>query len=333
MGKTEKYIRNRIEKRGAILLSLVDPDKQPFEKGAKVAEACCEAGSDVILVGGSIGSQGMILDKTVKMIRERVNIPIVLFNGHVTPFADAVYFMYIMNSRDTYWLSTGQIEAAPAVKKMGIEPIPTGYIIVEPGKTVGWLSNANLVPRNKPDIAAATALASEYMGARLIITDSGSGADSPAPVELIRAVKSQLNIPYFYAGGCRTAEQAREIIRAGADGIHVGTAFEIDDPSKVKEKVSSMAKAIREAGLERKKRPIRPKHDRSLLPMIRAPRWFKSIKRERLEEKLKKLTDTIPMGRLARPEDIIGTAIYLGSDASSFVTGVNIFVDGGRTID
>lgn len=288
-GKVERYINEKIEKNGAILLSLIDPDKQPFEDGAKVAEASCESGADVILVGGSLGTQGMILDKTTKMIRERVNIPIMLFNGHVTPFADALYFMYIMNSRDTYWLSTGQIEVAPAVKKMGIEPIPTGYIILEPGRTVGWLSNANLIPRSKPEIAAATALASEYMGARLVITDSGSGANSPAPAELIRAVKSQINIPYFYAGGCKTAEQARAVIKAGADGIHVGTAFEIDDPSKIREKVSAMSKAIREAGKERVKNPI--KTERSLLPMFRVPRWLRKFNKElkiRREQKRKK---------------------------------------------
>ncbi len=287
-GKVEKYIKEKIEKNGAILLSLIDPDKQPFEEGAKVAEACCESGADIILIGGSLGAQGLILDKTTKMIRERVNVPIVLFNGHVTPFADALYFMYIMNSRDTYWLSTGQIEVAPAVKKMSIEPIPTGYIILEPGRTVGWLSNANLIPRNKPEIAAATALASEYMGARLVITDSGSGADSPAPVELIRAVKSQLNIPYFYAGGCKTADQARDIVKAGADGIHVGTAFEIDDPSKVREKVASMSKAIRAAGKERIRNPIKT-GERSLLPIFRVPRWFRKFNKERLDEKLKEL--------------------------------------------
>jgi NAD(P)-dependent dehydrogenase (short-subunit alcohol dehydrogenase family) len=45
-----------------------------------------------------------------------------------------------------------------------------------------------------------------------------------------------------------------------------------------------------------------------------------------LAEKYKK---EIPLGRLGEPEDLVGAAIYLGSDASSFVTGHTIFVDGG----
>ena len=280
-GKIEWYIRDKIEKDGGILLSLIDPDSQPFEKGAKVAEISCEAGADVILVGGSIGAQGLILDKTTKMIRERVNVPIVLFPGNVgtiTPYADALYFMYVMNSREVYWMSTVQIQGAPVVKRMGIEPIPTGYIILEPGKAVGWISNANLIPRNRGDLAAATALAAQYMGARFIVTDSGSGAETPAPPELIAAVKSQLSIPYFYAGGCKTAEQARTIMKAGADGIQIGTAFEIeDDIKKITEKVSAMRKAIKEVGREKvrtgmfKKKPkVKP-----LFPMIRVPRVFK----------------------------------------------------------
>ncbi|MCJ8056110.1 glucose 1-dehydrogenase [Shinella curvata] len=41
---------------------------------------------------------------------------------------------------------------------------------------------------------------------------------------------------------------------------------------------------------------------------------------------------TIPMGRLSRPADIANAALYLASDEASFVTGVLLPVDGGRTI-
>ncbi len=39
----------------------------------------------------------------------------------------------------------------------------------------------------------------------------------------------------------------------------------------------------------------------------------------------------IPIGRLAEPEDFIGTLLYLSSKASDFVTGVVLYVDGGYT--
>ncbi len=41
----------------------------------------------------------------------------------------------------------------------------------------------------------------------------------------------------------------------------------------------------------------------------------------------------IPMGRLGTPEDVVGAAIFLCSDAARFVTGQTLYVDGGRTAD
>ncbi len=45
-----------------------------------------------------------------------------------------------------------------------------------------------------------------------------------------------------------------------------------------------------------------------------------------------RFVSTIPMGRLAEPDDVARAAVYFASDESAFVTGVCMPVDGGRTI-
>jgi len=43
------------------------------------------------------------------------------------------------------------------------------------------------------------------------------------------------------------------------------------------------------------------------------------------------LTQRIPVGRLGRPDDLVGAALLLCSDAGAYINGVNLFVDGGRS--
>jgi NAD(P)-dependent dehydrogenase (short-subunit alcohol dehydrogenase family) len=47
-------------------------------------------------------------------------------------------------------------------------------------------------------------------------------------------------------------------------------------------------------------------------------------------EYMKPIIAKIPLGRIAEPEEIVGTAIYLASDASRFMTGSFIVIDGGE---
>ena len=105
-----------------------------------------------------------------------------------------------------------------------------------------------MVPRNKPKIAAAYALAAQYMGFRIFITDAGSApAEGHIPLEMIKAVRSAITIPYIVAGGVRTPDQAKSVMKAGADIIQVGTAFEHENAVA---KVKAMVDAVR-AGAKR----------------------------------------------------------------------------------
>lgn len=50
------------------------------------------------------------------------------------------------------------------------------------------------------------------------------------------------------------------------------------------------------------------------------------------EGTLREAEKMVPMGRIGKPEEIVGAAIYLASDASSFVTGTTLVIDGGQTV-
>ncbi|VVC04256.1 Geranylgeranylglyceryl phosphate synthase [Candidatus Bilamarchaeum dharawalense] len=250
IGKTEKYILEELEKKNGLLFALIDPlDYKTPNEAIKTAKNADEADADVILIGGSTGVQGEDLDLVTKTIKENVSKPVILFPGNIgtlTKYADAVYFMSMLNSRNTYWISEAQMLAAPMVRHYKIEPLPTAYVVVEPGGTVGWVGDAKRLPRNKPKIAAAFGMAAEYMGFRFFITDAGSNPETgPVPLEMVAAVKSCITIPYIVAGGIRTPDQAKSIIKSGADIIQVGTAFEKESSIS---KIKDMVKAVREGG-------------------------------------------------------------------------------------
>ena len=251
MGKVEDYIKDGIARKGGLLFALIDPVDyaKPADAIACGAQAG-EGGADIILIGGSMGAQGELLDSVTKQIKEKVSVPVVLFPGNistVTRYADAVYFMSMLNSRNPYWISQAQMLAAPSVKRMGLEALPVGYIVVEPGGTVGFVGDARLVPRAKPQIAAAIALSAEMMGFRFVITDAGSNPkEGHIPLEMITAVSKAISVPYIAAGGIRTPDEARAVIAAGANAIQVGTALE--KGGDVKKRVADMLKAVREGG-------------------------------------------------------------------------------------
>jgi len=162
--------------------------------------------------------------------------------------------MSMLNSNDPYWITGAQIGAAIPVKQLGLEIIPTSYIIVEPGEAAGWMGRAQLIPRNKPYLAAATALAGQFMGSKLIILESGGGAPAPAPVEMVAAAKKLIDVPLVVAGGIKNEKQAYQTIKAGADIIHVGSAFEatkgnLDEMGK---RFKAITTAVKKAGKEKK---------------------------------------------------------------------------------
>lgn len=232
--------------KGTVHLTLLDPDKQAPEEAARIAGEAEKGGTDGIMIGGSVGVSRYNLDEAVQAIKDAVKLPVILFPGDVSgvsKYADAIFFMSLLNSRNPYYITGAQAMGAPLVKRAGIEVIPMGYVLVEPGGTVGYVGDAKVIPRNKADIAAAYSLAAQFMGMKLVYLEAGSGADDHVPVEMIATVKAYTDIPVIVGGGIRTPEDAAEVSKAGADIIVTGTV--VEEVDGVEAKVREITSALR----------------------------------------------------------------------------------------
>ncbi|HJW97795.1 MAG TPA: geranylgeranylglyceryl/heptaprenylglyceryl phosphate synthase [Candidatus Bathyarchaeia archaeon] len=244
-GNVEKYLFERIKNEGSIHITLIDPEKVTPPQASRIASKARACETSAIMIGGSTFVSSVHLDDVVKIVKRTVKIPIILFPNNVTGisrYADAIWFMSLLNSVDPYFIMGAQILGAPLVKKYSLEPIPLGYIIVGEGCTAGVVGKAIPVPYNKPELAAAHALAGQYLGMRFIYLEAGSGAKSPVPPEMIGAVKDYIDAPLVVGGGIRSKEQALAAASAGADIIVTGNVVE---ESGIKRKVSEIVEGIK----------------------------------------------------------------------------------------
>lgn len=219
-------------KRGASYLVLVDPDKIAPEQLPAFTRQAAEAGADAFLVGGSLITDDSF-HRCMETMKANTTLPVVIFPGglmQISPKADALLFLSILSGRNPEHIIGQQVLAAPVVKKMGLEAISTAYLLVESGRTTSaeFMSNTRPLPRHKPDIALAHALAAEILGFKLLYLEAGSGAEQSVPDEMIGAVAKYCSVPAIVGGGIRTPEEAHRKVRAGARFIVTGTVFEKD---------------------------------------------------------------------------------------------------------
>ncbi len=224
-----KYLHEVLAKQNAGYLVLIDPEACEVDKCAKLAHEVERAGADAILLGGSLLT--IDLHPIAAALKDETSLPIILFPGdsmHLTPHADAILYMSLISGRNPNYLIGEQVKAAPWIQRYDLEPIPTGYILIEGGNrtAVEFMSGTVPIPRDKPNIAGPHALAAQYLGMQLVYLEAGSGAKFPIPNDMISTVKSQIEIPLVVGGGIRTPETATEKVNAGADFIVTGNILE-----------------------------------------------------------------------------------------------------------
>lgn len=227
----KKLIDNKQNKKKSLGV-LLDPDKLDYATLNKWAELFRQHPVDFILVGGSLISSDFMA-KSIKFLKKETNLPVILFPGnslHIDPQADAILFLSLISGRNPEYLIGQHVLSAPALKRSNLEILPTGYMLVDGGKptTVSYISNTTPLPNDKPDVAAATAIAGEMLGLKLLYLDAGSGARTPVNEKIIEAVHSHTTVPLIVGGGINSAEKAYKALKAGADVVIVGNALEED---------------------------------------------------------------------------------------------------------
>lgn len=260
LGKTEAYIHHQLMKKGSIHIALLDPDKTTGNKAAEVAQICEKAGTSLLMIGGSLGITQDQLDAFVKTLKDASKLPVILFPSNIsglTPYADAVWFMSLLNSENNYYITGAQALGAPLVKRYRLEAIPLSYVIVGTGGAAGYIGQARPIPYDRPEIIAAYSLAGEYLGMRFVYLEAGSGAGEPVPERVIRVVRKTINSPLIVGGGVRLGEDAERSTRAGADVVVTGTTLE-ESEKNLEDKISDIVNGV-ENGYSSRKENTAPK--------------------------------------------------------------------------
>jgi phosphoglycerol geranylgeranyltransferase len=242
--KVETFLKSELKTKNALLFVLIDSEVSNLEASSKLAKDVEKIGASAILVGGSTSNDQMEMAQVVKGIKKGIKIPIILFPGNVTgvvPDADAILFSSLMNSENPYFITQAQALGAPSVLKFGLEPLPTAYLVIGEGTSAWFVGAARGIPFEKPKIAAAYALAAQFLGMRFVYLEAGSGAKSSVTPEMVKTVRHAFNGFLIVGGGIKDVKTAEGLVKAGADALVIGTFLEKGGSIK---KLQEIAKAI-----------------------------------------------------------------------------------------
>jgi phosphoglycerol geranylgeranyltransferase len=208
---------------------LLDPDKAKGESLQLILKTANENNTDYIFAGGSLTFSS--IDNLIDEVRKYSSIPVILFPGNLlqlTLKSDIILLLSLISGRNADLLIGNHVIAAPFLKDIREKLVSVGYILIScGGKTsVEYISQTEAIPSDKPDIAVATAIAGEMLGLQMIYLEAGSGATTPVPLNLVKAVRDNISIPLAVGGGIKNKEQIEKIFDAGADLIILGNGCE-----------------------------------------------------------------------------------------------------------
>ena len=223
-------IKERVKQGEKMWAILIDPDKLPLEDITDFILMVNKSTCDFILIGGSLINHGMF-DEYVKKIKALTSKKVIIFPGNnlqLSNHADGLLFLSLISGRNPDLLIGQHVKVAQQVKESDVCTMPCGYILVESNKLTSavYMSESLPIPRDKPDIAAATALAGALLGLQFLYLDTGSGADGNVQTNIVKAVKEVTDVPLFIGGGICNQQQLEKAWKSGADIVVVGTSIE-----------------------------------------------------------------------------------------------------------
>jgi phosphoglycerol geranylgeranyltransferase len=225
---------------------LIDPEKTKPDEAVALAKEMQQYGTAAIMVGGSTIASTSLVDEIILALKNRIEIPTILFPNHiagVSKYADAMWFMSLLNSNNPLYITGFQALAALTIKNIGIEAIPLAYLIVGTNSTAAYVGQAHIIPHQAAEIATGYALAAEYMGMRFVYLEAGSGAKKPVSSKMVTMVKKSTSIPVIVGGGIKEPGRAEALAKAGADAIVTGTVLE-DNESR--QRIKDIIMSIRD---------------------------------------------------------------------------------------
>ncbi len=212
---------------------LIDPEKTNREEQLLPLVQKAEfAGISYFFVGGSTVSRKDI-ENTISLLKKLTHIPVVIFPGgnhQLSAEADGILYLSLVSGRNPDFLITHHVNSALEVFQLGIEIIPTGYILVDGGtkSSVAYVSQTTPIPREQKSIAVSTALAAILQGKKVIYFDAGSGAKESVPAEFISELRKYTQVPVIVGGGIRDIESIKNYRESRVNVLVIGNKLEED---------------------------------------------------------------------------------------------------------
>ena len=228
--KVEETLYEKIKSCKGEIAVLIDPEKT-YKKSdiEKLVKRINDSNISFIFIGGSTLKK-INLNPIIKNLKKYCSLPIIIFPGNhtqISSFADGIFYLSLLTSRNPQFLIEEQIKSTPRIIKSNIEVIPTGYMLLdETGESSTSKITQNSTKKiNKKELLNLSFTA-KFMGKKLLIIDNGSGSKKSLQNIDIKEIKEKTDLPLIVGGGIKSTKEIINLRKLGSNIIIVGNFIE-----------------------------------------------------------------------------------------------------------